>query len=125
MPLIVRALDHIQLCVPPAVEAEAKRFYGELLGLREVPKPGVERKGGAWYEQGGVGLHVSIEDGADSRSSKRHVCFLVASVDEAETALRAAGVEIIADKDPIPGWRRFYVRDPGGNRVEIAEDGGR
>src|SRR5579859_7233671 len=121
MPVEVRALHHLQVSVPPEAEAAAKRFYGELLGLREVPKPGAERKGGAWYEQGGVGFHLSLEDGVDGRSSKRHVCFLVASVEEAERALRAAGVTIISDKDPIPGWRRFYVRDPGGNRVEIAE----
>jgi len=22
---------------------------------------------------------------------------------------------------PTPGWSRFYVRDPGGNRLEIAQ----
>ena len=35
--------------------------------------------------------------------------------------MREAGVEIIRDNRPLDGWRRFYVRDPGGNRIEIAE----
>jgi len=35
--------------------------------------------------------------------------------------MRAAAIEIIPDNQPIQGWRRFYVRDPGGNRIEIAE----
>ena len=42
-------------------------------------------------------------------------------LDAAEAAFRAAGVEIIADPEPVPQWKRFYVRDPGGNRVEVAQ----
>ena len=38
-----------------------------------------------------------------------------------EAALRAAGVAIIPENKPLPGWKRFYVRDPGGNRIEVAE----
>jgi hypothetical protein len=28
-------------------------------------------------------------------------------------------VEIISDSQPIAGYNRFYIRDPGGNRLEI------
>ncbi len=37
--------------------------------------------------------------------------------------MREAGIDVIPDNRPIDGWRRFYVRDPGGNRIEIAERG--
>jgi predicted enzyme related to lactoylglutathione lyase len=40
---------------------------------------------------------------------------------EAEQKFRSAGVEILPDDQPTPGWLRFYVRDPGGNRLEIAQ----
>jgi ABC-type cobalamin transport system ATPase subunit len=40
---------------------------------------------------------------------------------EAEQRLRAAAVEIIADPRPNPDSPRFYVRDPGGNQLEIAQ----
>ena len=53
--------------------------------------------------------------------SKRHICYTVVDLGEAEERFRQAGVEIIPDDLPIPGWRRFYVRDPGGNRLEIAQ----
>jgi hypothetical protein len=43
---------------------------------------------------------------------------------EPKTAMREADVEIIPDNQPIEGWRRFYVRDSGGNRIEIAERSG-
>jgi predicted enzyme related to lactoylglutathione lyase len=46
----------------------------------------------------------------------------VRDLNEAEERFRQAGVQILADDLPIPGWRRFYVRDPGGNRLEIAQE---
>jgi hypothetical protein len=41
---------------------------------------------------------------------------------EAEERFRNAGIEILPDDIPTPGWNRFYVRDPGGNRLEIAQE---
>ncbi|PYS80048.1 MAG: bleomycin resistance protein, partial [Acidobacteria bacterium] len=41
-----------------------------------------------------------------------------------EKRFRAAGVEIVPDARPVPGSRRFYVRDPGGNQLEIAQASG-
>jgi hypothetical protein len=38
-----------------------------------------------------------------------------------ERELAAQGVERFRDRQPIAGWVRFYTRDPGGNRIEIAE----
>jgi len=32
-------LDHVQLAAPPGAEEQARRFYGEILGLQEIPKP--------------------------------------------------------------------------------------
>lgn len=124
MPLRIDAIDHVQITVSRETEAACKRFYGDLLGLEEVPKPeGNRGRGGAWYQHGAVQLHLSLEDGvADgNRASRRHVCYVVPDLADAEAEFRSEGVEIIEDKQPIEGWRRFYVRDPGGNRLEIAE----
>lgn len=35
----VYGLDHIQLAMPRGEEARARHFYGDVLGLTEVPKP--------------------------------------------------------------------------------------
>ena len=32
-------LHHVQLAMPRGGEAEAERFYGDLLGIPRVPKP--------------------------------------------------------------------------------------
>ena len=117
-------IHHVQITVPRSVEADAKRFYGQLLGLSEISKPHpLLGRGGAWYQLGKVQLHVSVEDidVAHNEMSRRHVCYFVDDLDAAQAALSNAGVAIIADKQPIKEFIRFYVRDPGGNRVEIAQ----
>jgi predicted enzyme related to lactoylglutathione lyase len=45
----------------------------------------------------------------------------VENLADAEQQFKDAGVEILPDDQPTPGWSRFYVRDPGGNRLEIAQ----
>ncbi|MFN2513385.1 MAG: VOC family protein [Pyrinomonadaceae bacterium] len=113
---------HVNVTVPRALEQAAKDFYGSRLGLEEVPKPEASRgRGGAWYQLGSVQLHLSIEDGLNEKSSTRHFCFVVEHADQSQAYLASAGVEILPDPRPVPGTRRFYVRDPGGNLIEIAE----
>lgn len=115
------SVHHVNVTVPRALEAEAKHFYGVVMGLKEVPKPSPGR-GGAWYQLGDVQLHLSIEEVlGENCTSKRHVCYTVSDLAEAEERFRRAGVEVLPDDMPVPGWSRFYVRDPGGNRLEIAQ----
>ena len=118
----VQRFDHVNVTVPAALEPAAKRFYGEVLGLAEIVKPEAARaRGGAWYECGAIQLHLSREERpAGEATSRRHVCVVVADLALAEAACAAAGLEIEPDDRPIPGWSRFYVRDPGGNRIEVA-----
>ena len=117
------SFHHVNVTVPRALEAEAKHFYGVVMGLKEVPKPESSRgRGGAWYQLGSLQLHLSIEEGlGENCISKRHVCYTVSDLAQAEERFRRAGVEIFPDDLPTPGWSRFYVRDPGGNRLEIAQ----
>jgi catechol 2,3-dioxygenase-like lactoylglutathione lyase family enzyme len=117
------SIHHVNVTVPRSLEDEAKHFYGVVMGLQEVRKPETSRgRGGAWYQLGQIQLHLSIEEQlGENCISKRHVCYAVANLSEAEQRFRAAGVEILPDDLPTPGWQRFYVRDPGGNRLEIAQ----
>jgi catechol 2,3-dioxygenase-like lactoylglutathione lyase family enzyme len=59
----VVGLDHVQLAAPPGCEEEAKRFFGELLGLAEVEKPeSLRARGGAWFALGDDRqLHIGVE----------------------------------------------------------------
>ena len=55
-------LDHVQLAAPPGCEAAARAFYGELLGLPEVPKPAdMAARGGCWFQCGPQQVHIGVE----------------------------------------------------------------
>jgi len=118
---MVTQLHHVNVTVPSALEAATKEFYGTVLGLEQVPKPAAARQSGAWYQIGATQLHLSVEDEARGPLSSRHICFAVPDLGEAEKRFREAGVEIIPDPRPMPGTPRFYVRDPGGNLLEIVQ----
>jgi catechol 2,3-dioxygenase-like lactoylglutathione lyase family enzyme len=114
-------LDHVQVAAPPGCEAEARRFYRDLLGLEELEKPEPFRsRGGAWFALGGGGeLHVGVEDPFRA-ARKAHPAFRLdaAELDELASRLQAAGESVQWD-DSLPGVRRFYTADPWGNRLEL------
>ena len=105
---VLDGIDHVQLAAPPGCEAEARRFFGELLGLEELEKPELLRtRGGVWFRVGAQELHVGVEpEFAPAR--KAHPAFSVSRYDELRAELRAAGVPV-ADDASIPGVRRCYV----------------
>ena len=115
------ALDHVQIAAPPGCEGEARRFFGELLGLEELEKPEPLRsRGGAWFALAGGGqLHVGVEQ-PFAPARKAHPAFRVspAELDEFAQRLESAGEEVEWD-DALPGVRRFYTADPWGNRLEL------
>jgi catechol 2,3-dioxygenase-like lactoylglutathione lyase family enzyme len=115
---VVEGLDHVQLACPAGGEDEARRFYGELLGLREIEKPEPLRsRGGVWFECGpSQQLHLGVEE-PFAPARKAHPALLVASP-EALTALAATLGDVTWDTD-LPGYKRFYVSDPFGNRLEL------
>ena len=107
----VVAIDHVQLAIPPGSEAAARTFYGEVLGLPELPKPEAMRaRGGMWFQAGPVQIHLGIE----------HPAFVVTELDAWLARLAAAGCRWqVADE--IPGVRRGHTWDPFGNRIELIE----
>ncbi|HJT66790.1 MAG TPA: VOC family protein [Pyrinomonadaceae bacterium] len=117
---MVSALHHVNVTVPAELEQATKEFYGAVLGLTEIPKPKGTRPSGAWYQIGPNQLHLSVERDDAGPLSSRHICFTVANLQATEQRFRQAGVEIIPDPRPQEGTSRFYVRDPGGNMLEIA-----
>jgi catechol 2,3-dioxygenase-like lactoylglutathione lyase family enzyme len=116
----VLGLDHVQVAAPPGCEAEARRFYGELLGLVEVAKPvALRERGGVWFGAGAQQLHVGVEE-SFSPARKAHPALRVADagLEALAERLTSAGVAVTWD-DALPGARRFFAEDPWGNRVEL------
>jgi catechol 2,3-dioxygenase-like lactoylglutathione lyase family enzyme len=118
---MIVGLDHVQVAAPPGCEADARRFYGNLLGLVELEKPAALRaRGGAWFDLGdGRQLHVGVED-AFVAARKAHPALLVSpgALEALAERLVAAGCAVRWD-DELQGARRFYADDPWGNRLEL------
>ena len=114
-------LDHVQVAAPRGSEPEARRFYGELLGLSEIPKPpSLRDRGGVWFGLGDGQLHIGIAE-AFTPAQKAHRAL---RFDDAERLrdvtdrLRAAGAPVRWAED-LPGVRRCFTDDPWGNRLEL------
>jgi catechol 2,3-dioxygenase-like lactoylglutathione lyase family enzyme len=117
----ITGIDHVQVSVPVGSEDAVRRFYCDVLGLTEVPKPeALAGRGGLWLTTGSAMVHFGTEDVADRAASKRHVAFLVEDLAAARRTLEAAGREIVVGIQ-IPGYVRFECRDPFGNRLEFLE----
>lgn len=114
------AIDHVQLAMPPGQEHAAYAFYRDCLGLTELPKPAsLATRGGVWFGSGSVQLHLGVE--ADFRPAKKaHPAIRVESLDQLADRLVRSGWEVLFDEN-LPGYRRIYVADPFGNRLEFLE----
>lgn len=123
---MITGIDHVQVAAPSGGEAEARRFYGEVLGLEEIPKPaGVASTGGAWFRCGSQGLHVGVME-PFAPSLKGHPGFAVATgQDLADLAARLEGAgKPVEWDDRLDGVKRFYTSDPWGNRIELCVPAG-
>jgi catechol 2,3-dioxygenase-like lactoylglutathione lyase family enzyme len=118
-------LDHVQIAAPPGCETEARRFFGDLVGLPEVEKPEpLRRRGGVWFAVGDRQLHVGVEP-EFAAARKAHPALSLddpADLDQLASRLTSAGAVVTWDST-LPGQRRFYSEDPWGNRIEfLAKD---
>jgi len=114
------ALDHVQLAAPRGCELEARRFFGEVLGLAEIQKPAaLQPRGGVWFALGQQQLHIGVEE-PFVPARKAHPALRVAAdaLDDLAERLSAAGAKVVWDH-AVAGSGRFYTEDPWGNRIEI------
>lgn len=111
-------LHHVQLAMPHGQEAGARAFYGGTLGMTEVAKPPeLVARGGVWFRAGDLELHLGVEE-PFRPAGKAHPGILTDDLAAVASALVAAGYEPEHD-DAFPGFRRFYVHDCFGNRLEF------
>jgi len=116
----VTGIDHVQVAAPPGCEAEARAFYGSLLGLEELPKPEpLAARGGCWFRAGAQELHVGVEE-PFAPARKAHPGLVVNDLEALEARLAAAGVALALDTS-LAGVARGHVADPFGNRLELRE----
>jgi catechol 2,3-dioxygenase-like lactoylglutathione lyase family enzyme len=116
----VRRLDHILLAMPAGREADARKFYQDILGIPEAQKPpDLAARGGCWFEAGELKVHLGVEKNF-APARKAHPAFIVDDLKGLTAILQNAGYAIAHDQ-PLEGYDRIFVDDPFGNRIELME----
>jgi catechol 2,3-dioxygenase-like lactoylglutathione lyase family enzyme len=104
--------------------AKAKDFYGQVLGMSELPRPELPVPG-AWYDCNGVQIHLIGENEAmRGPGVGPHIALQVADLEQAKQELKARGIPF-QELTPPPIMRAnpvVFVRDPDGNVVELRTD---
>ena len=118
MPLSIHELNHVMIRV---TDLEASiRFYGDLLGLRRIPRPAFDFPG-AWFALGSQELHL-IGDPQLPPSARGHHHFALRVDDTAvaRRALEAKGWTTLRGPAPRPdGAMQLFVTDPDGYEIEL------
>jgi catechol 2,3-dioxygenase-like lactoylglutathione lyase family enzyme len=106
--------------MPVGGESVATRFYQDVLGLPQQPKPvNLAGRGGCWFGAGAVRLHLGVE--ADFRPARKaHPALVVSDLTALLAAVSAAGLPVRND-EPVDGRERAFVEDPFGNRIELIQ----
>ena len=110
----------------------SKRFYGELLGMEEVPRPSSFTFGGAWFRAGRDEVHLILKSDTTQDDPPQagghgatsglvtHLAFEVDDFARDLERLLATGLEPVAG--PLrrgDGVVQVYFADPDGYVVEL------
>lgn len=104
--------------MPAGEEEKARRFYCDVLGMQEIPKPAqLAGRGGCWFASGDVQIHLGIEK--DFRPAKKaHPALRCRDYESLVQKLRSAAIDV-EEPDDIPEVRRCHMHDVFGNRIEL------
>ena len=119
----VKRLQHTSVPMPPGGGDDARAFYGDLLGMREIPKPdGLAAMTVVWFAANDEGdeVHVFQETNMGPNSAAQHLCLEVDDVAAYQSRLGDAGYDVRIP-ETIHNRPRLFVRDPFANLVELVE----
>jgi glyoxylase I family protein len=115
--LQITQIDHVSVIISDL--ERSRRFYRDLLGLKEIAKPRTFDFVVLWFDLGNQQLHLLLQNRPDARGP-RHFALRVKDVKAARHYFRNHDVRV-EESTPIPGADRFFIYDPDGNRIEIIE----
>lgn len=125
---VVRGLHHFTLrCTGSELEG-LRRFYCDVLGMEEGPRPAFDFPGHWLYVGDAALLHLAAilpdpgHRSAVYSSGFDHVSLAGTQLDA--TRQRLAGLGIAFEELPVPGWPlwQIFLRDPVGSKIELTFD---
>jgi catechol 2,3-dioxygenase-like lactoylglutathione lyase family enzyme len=113
----VKAYNHVGIVVRDL--EGCRHFYGEVLGLKTIPRPPFNFPG-HWYQVGpACQLHLMVYE-ETIPATLRHLAFEVADFEAATRDLRAQEIGIVEGPGKrFDGSDYLFCKDPDGNLVEI------
>jgi catechol 2,3-dioxygenase-like lactoylglutathione lyase family enzyme/uncharacterized protein YunC (DUF1805 family) len=126
--IAVKSIDHVTLVVKDL--ESSRRFYVDVLGMREVPRPAFTFAG-SWFQAGKTQIHLILEYAGSGPAGNwlpqaqrgprtQHLAFEVADALAVHEQLKQLGVAILSPPKPRPdGWMQVFVTDPDGHVVEL------
>jgi catechol 2,3-dioxygenase-like lactoylglutathione lyase family enzyme len=124
-PIRVNSLDHVTIVVKDL--AATRRFYVDILGMTEVPRPAFSFAG-QWFQAGPTLIHTILEfegsgkagSGACANSRGHHFAFLVDDCYAAAKRIEAMGLPFVSPPKQRPdGAIQLFINDPDGHLVEL------
>ena len=126
------SLHHVS--VPTRSLAQAKKFYVEVLGLREITRPPFSSTG-SWLAIGPLQIHLNVHEAANFRdglgvdNDDIHFAMRVEDFESAVSHMERHGFgEALPNDDPkriilkrtgLAGFPQMFLMDPDRNIIEI------
>ena len=114
---MIVGVNHVQVNVPTTALPQAREFYLNFMGMKEITRPTSFKSPGIWMHAGNFEMHIGVEDNID-RTTRAHVAYEVNDLAHWRNKITAAGYPI-KEQPLIPGYDRFQFRDPFGNNIEL------
>jgi len=115
--MTIHSISHVQLAFPAGAEGPIRHFYRDLLGLPEVRLRADEA---LRFAAGTQRIDLVPTAGAQAAPAVSHLAFQVSDL----PALRGRLLQAqwaLEERQALPGYLRFFVQDPAGNRLEFLE----
>ncbi|CAN7328385.1 glyoxalase [Acidovorax sp. LjRoot118] len=115
--MAIHSINHVQLAFPAGAEEPIRNFYSRLLGLPEVHTAA----GNALHFAAGTQrIDLVPTDHWQGAPSVSHLALEVQDLPALRGRLLQAQLPLVENR-ALPGYLRFYVKDPAGNQLEFLE----
>lgn len=124
-PLTPGPLNHVAL--PTADPVAGARFYVDVLGFVETPRPSFSFRGSwLWRSETRVMVHLIHVAGHKApagpiETKNRHLALQTPDYDRSIEQLREHGLDFVERVLPDYGYRQVFFRDLDGNVIELGE----
>ena len=115
-------LHHINIKAPALLMEEEKRFFCEVLGLREGHRPDFSSRGYWLYSADQAIVHLSLSEQHSQNEHQGyfdHVAFPTSELQDLLRRLAAAGIEYSSNHVSQLGMTQIFLKSPSATGIEV------